>query len=172
MRPIFGPHTSQVVKFVTDLRQLSAEQIAAVTRAWREGSDTDRAEAWAQLYRAASKQERYSILAAASVARKEAMDVAQVLHRADWAFWAAAWDAAAAIAAEERIGGHYDVLIAPVVAVMPSLAQGRGSVQVPAQRAGRQAEPEGAGQDSEPARRRPVRPDAAPGPAEKGSGER
>src|SRR5215472_1859093 len=145
MRPIFGPRTAQVVKFVTDLRQLSSEQITAVTKAWRDGSDTERAQAWAELYRVASADDRYSILAAASVARREAMDVAQVLHRADWAFWAAAWDAAAAIAAEERIGGHYDVLIAPVAAVMPSLSQGRGSVQVPAQRAGRQAEPKRAG---------------------------
>lgn len=171
MRPIFGPRTAQVAEFVTDLRQLSSEQVSAVTRAWREGSDTERAQAWAELYRVASADERYSILAAASVARREAMDVAQVLHRVDWAFWAAAWDAAAAIAAEERIGGYYDVLIAPVAAVMPSLSQGRG-VQVPAQRAGRQAEPKRAGKERAPTGRQPARDRAASEAAENSSGER
>ncbi|MFK4274244.1 hypothetical protein ACI2L5_56880, partial [Streptomyces milbemycinicus] len=46
-------------------------------------------------------------------------------HRHDWAFWAAVWDAAAAVAVCDRIGSHYNVLVAPLAAVMPSLAHCR-----------------------------------------------
>jgi hypothetical protein len=60
------------------------------------------------------------------------MDTARNLHRTDWAFWAAAWDAAAAVAAADVLGSHFDVLAAPVAEVMPSLAQGQVSAQSPA----------------------------------------
>jgi hypothetical protein len=55
------------------------------------------------------------------------MDTARRLLRPDWAFWAAAWDAAAAITAGDRIGCHYDVLTAPLATVMPSLARSPSS---------------------------------------------
>src|SRR5215469_174251 len=139
MRPIFGPNTRQVLTFLTDLWLLSPEEINRVTRAWREASDVERAESWAQLHRAASWRERKSYLAAASVARKQAMDVASMLKRTDWAFWAAAWDAAAAIAASERLGRDYDVLVSPLATVLPSLSRGGNRLQVPAQRTDRQA---------------------------------
>lgn len=142
MKLIFGPHTREVHKLVTDLRELSSEQLGAVTRAWNEGSDTDRARAWAELHHAASDKEWRQILAAASVARRQAMDVAQVLNITDWAFWAAAWDAAAAIAGADHIGSHYDLLAAPLGTVMPSLSLGRGDVQIPAQRTEEQQAPE------------------------------
>ena len=67
------------------------------------------------------------------------MDVADLNHRTDWAFWAAAWDAAAAIAADDGKSSHYEVLAAPVTAVLPYLLRGKRSVQIPAQRPGRQA---------------------------------
>jgi hypothetical protein len=44
------------------------------------------------------------------------------MRRADQAFWAAACDASAAVAARDRIGRHYDTLVAPFAEVMPSLA--------------------------------------------------
>jgi hypothetical protein len=139
MRPIFGPHTERVLEFLADLWLLSPEEITKVTTAWKEASDLERAEAWAQLHRVASGDEWDKILAAASVARRQAMDAAYLLHRADWAFWAAAWDAAAAIAGRERIGGGYYVLTRPVMTVMPSLSESYGGARVPAQRAGTQA---------------------------------
>jgi hypothetical protein len=144
MKLIFGPHTGEVHRLVADLRELSSEQLGTVTRVWKEGSDLDRAQAWAELHHAASEKEWRQILAAASVARMQAMDVAHVLNRRDWAFWAAAWDAAAAIACADRGGSHYDVLTAPLAAVMPSLSLARGDVQIPAQRS---EEREDAGHD-------------------------
>jgi hypothetical protein len=138
MRAIFGPHTEQVLALLTDLWRLSPAEINKVTRAWKEASDLDRAEALAQLNRAASRDERHQILAAASVARREAMDVASMHNRTDWAFWAAAWDAAAAIAADDNSGSEYDVLTAPLMTVLPSLSRGRGGVRIPAQRSRRQ----------------------------------
>jgi hypothetical protein len=135
MRQIFGPHTDRVLKFLADLWLLSPEQIAAVTAAWKEASELDRAEVWAQLHRVASGDDWDDILAAASVARRQAMDAAYLLHRVDWAFWAAAWDAAAAIAAGERIGSGYYVLARPLATVMPSLSETAAGARVPAQRA-------------------------------------
>jgi hypothetical protein len=149
MKAIFGPPTRQVVELLTGLRDFSPAEIDLVTSAWRQASDVDRAAAWAQLQRATTEDERYSILAAASVARRTAMDLASELGRPDWAFWAAAWDAAAAIAAADRIGGAFDVLTAPLAAVMPSLAPGgdaeRGlSRAIPVQRRSDVASDQGA----------------------------
>jgi hypothetical protein len=134
MRQIFGPHTERVLKFLADLWLLSPEQISEVTAAWKQASDLERAEAWAQLHRVATGEDWDEILAAASVARRQAMDAAYLLHRVDWAFWAAAWDAAAAIAAEDRIGSGYHVLTRPLMTVMPSLSESRTGARVPAQR--------------------------------------
>jgi hypothetical protein len=127
MKPIFGPQTQRLLAFVADLRDLSPAEVDRVTNAWKQVRGLDRAEAWAQLQRVTTEHERYPILAAASTARRTAMDTARRLLRPDWAFWAAAWDAAAAIIAGDRIGSHYDVLTAPLATVMPSLALSRSS---------------------------------------------
>jgi hypothetical protein len=139
MRLIFGPHTQRVLKFLADLWLLSPDEISKVTQAWKEASDLERAEAWAQLHRDASDEDWDRILAAASVARRQAMDAAYLLQRTDWAFWAAAWDAAAAIAAEEGAGSHYNILTRPLRSVMPALSRGPASAGVPAQRSQVQA---------------------------------
>jgi thioesterase domain-containing protein len=125
MKSIFGPHTGRVAIFLADLQDLSAEEVSRVASAWKQASNTDRVRAWAELYRASSDDQRYRIRAAASSARAEAMSIAYSKQRPDWAFWTAVWDAAAAIAAGERIGKYYDVLTAPLAAVMPRLAQDR-----------------------------------------------
>jgi hypothetical protein len=135
MRQIFGPQTERVLKFLADLWLLSPEQISTVTTAWKEASELERAEAWAQLHRVTSGEDWDEIMAAASVARRQAMDAAYLLHRVDWAFWAAAWDAAAAIAADERLGSGYLVLTRPLTTVMPSLSESGMGARVPAQRA-------------------------------------
>jgi hypothetical protein len=138
MKPIFGPQTQRLLAFVADLRDLSPAEVDRVTNAWKQVRGLDRAEAWAQLQRVTTEQERYPILAAASTARRTAMETARRLLRPDWAFWAAAWDAAAAIIAGDRIGSHYDVLTAPLATVMPSLAPSRTgagyAIQAPAPR--------------------------------------
>lgn len=134
MRQIFGPHTERVLKFLADLWLLSPEQIVAVTAAWKRASEIERAEAWAHLHRVATGEDWDEIMAAASVARRQAMDAAYLLNRVDWAFWAAAWDAAAAISADERIGNGYHALTGPLMTVMPSLSQRCADARVPAQR--------------------------------------
>jgi hypothetical protein len=127
MKPLFGPQTQRLQDFLIDLRDLSPAEVDRVTSAWKQVRGLDRAEAWAQLQRATTQNERFPIMVAASAARRTAMDTARRLPRPDWAFWAAAWDAAAAITANDRIGSHYDVLTAPLATVMPSLARTRSS---------------------------------------------
>jgi hypothetical protein len=122
MRPVFGPHTKRVVQFLTNLRELSPSEIDEVAGIWKAADDLDRAQAWAQLQRVTTQEERYLVLAAATTARRVAMDTAHKLSRSDWASWAAACDAAAAIAAGDRLSADYDTLTAPLAAVMPWLA--------------------------------------------------
>jgi hypothetical protein len=129
MKPIFGPQTQRLLAFLADLRDLSPGEVDRVASAWKQVTGLDRAEAWAQLQRVTTQSERFPILAAATTARRTAMEVARRLLRPDWAFWAAAWDAAAAITADERIGSCYDVLTAPLATVMPSLARSRGGAR-------------------------------------------
>jgi aminopeptidase N len=133
MKPIFGPQTERLQDFLADLRNLSPAEVDRVTSAWKEVADIDRAEAWAQLQRATTQNERYPIVTATSAARRTAMDTAHRFARPDWAFWAAASDAAAAITADDRIGSNYDILTAPLATVMPSLARSRSSAKHAAQ---------------------------------------
>jgi hypothetical protein len=134
MKPIFGAQTQRLLAFVADLRDLSPAEVDRVASAWKQVRGLDRAETWAQLQRVTTQHERFRILAAASTARRTAMDTARRLLRPDWAFWAAAWDAAAAIIADDRIGRHYHVLTAPLATVMPSLARARYAAHAPAPR--------------------------------------
>ena len=93
-----------------------------MTGTWEQGNPDDRASAWAQLNGTTTEEERYEILAAAALARREALETSRRMRRAERAFWAAACDASAAVAAGDRIGRHYDVLVAPFAEVMPGLA--------------------------------------------------
>jgi hypothetical protein len=121
---MFGPNGQRVLTLITSIPGLSVDQVDQVTGAWKRGSPPARAEAWAELnYSANAEDERYWILAAASLARREALETARRLHRTDWAFWAAACDAGAAVAAGSRIGRHYDTLVAPFAEVMRLLAR-------------------------------------------------
>lgn len=119
---IFGPNGQRVLALITGIPVLSAEQVDQVTGMWKRGNPDDRASAWAQLNGTTTEEERYEILAAASLARREALEASRRMRRDDRAFWAAACDASAAVAAGNRIGRHYDVLVAPFADVMPCLA--------------------------------------------------
>ena len=123
MRSMFGPNGQQVLALIASIAGLSAEQVDQVTNAWRRHSPHDRNRAWARLCRTTGEDERYEILAAASLARREALDAARRLNRSDWAFWAAACDAGAAVAAGARIDRHYEALVAPFAEVVPALAR-------------------------------------------------
>jgi hypothetical protein len=125
MNDIFARDSDRVLTLITGIADLSPAEADRVTEAWKQASPLDRARAWARLTRATTGQERYRIQAAASLARKEALTAARRLHRTDWAFWAAASDAAAAVAAGPRIGPPYDTLTAPLAQVMPALAPSR-----------------------------------------------
>jgi hypothetical protein len=126
---IFGPNTQPLLTFLARLSDLSAEDIGKVTDGWRQADARDRAVAWAEVYSAAPEREQCWILAAASVARQVALDVAGAYDWTDWGFWAAASDAGAAIVAGDLIGRHYDTLVSPLAAVMPWLPSAHGEVQ-------------------------------------------
>lgn len=128
MNPLFGHDGQRVLTLITGIGDLTAEEVDQVTDAWKQICPSDRAAAWAQLVRTTTEQERYQILAAASLARREALATAHRLRRVDWAFWAAVSDAAAAVAAGPRLGSLYNTLTAPLAAVMPPLAASPGSV--------------------------------------------
>jgi hypothetical protein len=122
MMSMFGPNGQRVLALIAAIPGLSADQVDQVTVAWKQGSPDGRGRAWANLNRMTDEDERYRILAAASLARREALETARRADRADWAFWAAACDAGAAVAVGKRIGDHYDTLVAPFAAVLPVLA--------------------------------------------------
>ena len=119
---IFGSNSHRVLALITGIPVMSADQVDQVTGTWKQGNPDDRASAWAQLNGTTTEEERYEILAAASLARREALETSRRMRRDDRAFWAAACDASAAVAAGDRIGHHYDVLVAPFAEVMPGLA--------------------------------------------------
>ncbi|AQW51751.1 hypothetical protein [Streptomyces violaceusniger] len=125
MSVVFGPNSRRVLQFLTHIEDLTPEEIDRVADLWKQTSSQTRAEGWAVVHRTTTPEERYRILVAASVARRAALDAAQNHQRHDWAFWAAVWDAATAVAVCDRIGSHYNVLVAPLAAVMPSLAHCR-----------------------------------------------
>jgi len=127
MTSMFGPHGERVLALITRIQDLSADQVDQVTSAWRGGSPGGRAQAWARLNGAVAEDERYRVLAAAALARHEALEAARRARRTDWAFLAAACDAGAAVAASAQIGSHYETLVAPFARVMPALA-GRGAL--------------------------------------------
>lgn len=122
MMSMFGPNGQRVLALIAAISGLSAAQVDQVTVAWRRSSADCRGRAWAKLNRVTDEDERYCILAAASLARREALETARRADRADWAFWAAACDAGAAVTVGERIGDHYDTLVAPFAAVISVLA--------------------------------------------------
>ena len=121
MKPIFGPHTPRLLQFLTSMRGLPPAAIDLVTSTWNEASPLDRAVAWAHLQLGTAADEEYPIMAAASAARRAAMETARRLGRSDWAFWAAAWDAGAAITADGLSEGDYQTLTCPLGTVIPAL---------------------------------------------------
>jgi hypothetical protein len=131
---MFGPNGQRVLALIIRLPSLTGNQVDQVTSAWKHEDPRGRAHAWAQLNRAATEEERHWILTAAALARREALETARRLDRADGAFWAAACDAGAAVAAGGRLGPAYDILVAPFAEVMPALriAPAPGSATAPA----------------------------------------
>ena len=119
----FGPNTPRVAELLINLRDLSPAQIKVVASTWNEANSLDRAQAWAHLTTAA-KENR--VMLAASAARRAAMEIAREAGHDDWAFWAAAWDAAAAVTADHLAESDYQALTHPLGTVMPAL-NGRAS---------------------------------------------
>jgi hypothetical protein len=130
MNPMFGQDGQRVLALISGIADLTAAEVDQVTDAWKQVCPADRARAWIRVVQTTTEQERYQILAAASLARREALATAHRLRRVDWAFWAAMSDAAAAVAAGTRIGRHYGTLTAPLAMVMPPLAACPGRAPV------------------------------------------
>jgi len=124
MKAIFGPNSPRVLQFLTRMRKLSPAEIDRVATTWNKVNPLDRALAWAHLQSATAAKEDYPVIAAASAARRAAMETARTLGRNDWAFWAAAWDAGAAITAGDLPEDDYEMLTSPLHAVMPALKRG------------------------------------------------
>ena len=125
MTVVFGPNTRRVLQFLTHIEDLSGEEIDRVARLWDKTPNRARAEAWSAIGRSTSGGERHGVMAAASVARLTALHTAQHRRRLNWAFWAAAWDAAAGVAVGDRIGARYHTLVGPFAVIMPALARSR-----------------------------------------------
>ena len=123
MTSTFGPNSQRVLALIAAIPDLSAGQVDQVISAWKRDSPRARAQAWTRLTRTTTEDERYQILAVTALARREALETARRTHRMDWAFWAAACDAAAALAAGARIGLHYDTLLAPFATAVPGLGR-------------------------------------------------
>jgi hypothetical protein len=123
MKAIFGPNTQRILDLLVNLGDLSAEQIDLVASTWKQASDVERAAAWARLLRASADHERYAVLAAADAARNTAMEAAGELRMTDWSFWAAASDAAAAMAVDDLAASDYEALTGPLASVVPPLAR-------------------------------------------------
>jgi hypothetical protein len=122
---VLGLNTRGLLHLLSHLDRLTAEQIDAVAAEWKRRPVQARAVAWAALRRGRTANEQSAIHLAATLARGLAMEVAARNDRHDWAFWAAAWDAAAGIAACGRAGErHYEVLAAPMAVAVAWLAQG------------------------------------------------
>lgn len=128
MTVVFGPNTRRVLQFLTHIEDLSGEEIDRVAKLWEQTPSRARAEAWSAIRRSTSGTERNGVLAGAGVARLTALGVARHRQRQNWAFWAAAWDAAAGVAVGDRIGARYHTLVGPFAAIMPALAHSRADV--------------------------------------------
>jgi hypothetical protein len=128
MLEIFGPHTERVLALLAGLSDLSPSDLGTIADAWRETNERDRAEAWVCIHRTLADDDRLPILAAAAVARQEALEVAGRHGWSHWSFWAAVSDAAAGVAAGERIGPHCLPLVVPLSAVMPWLPTGEAEI--------------------------------------------
>ncbi|MGY1708305.1 hypothetical protein ACI8AC_02205 [Geodermatophilus sp. SYSU D00758] len=129
MIDIFGPGSHRVIGFIVRILDLGPDEIEAVAGAWRRTPADVRAAAWAAIQRSMSPVDRSLVRHAAMVAREEAMTAALSHDSSDWAFWAAAWDAAGALAAEHRIDEEsYRVLVAPMAVVLDWLHPGAGGL--------------------------------------------
>ncbi|MEQ4205289.1 hypothetical protein [Actinopolymorpha sp. B9G3] len=123
MTDVFGPNTRGVIHLISHLGELGSREIDSVVDLWKRRPREDRAAAWAAIGAATTLTERRAILDAAGLARREAMAVARRHGSTDWAFWAAVWDAAAGVAASDRVDEHhYQTLIGPVASGLPWLA--------------------------------------------------
>ena len=133
MIKIFGPASQRVLGFIVELVDLGLRDVDAVADAWRRAPAEARAAAWAAIQRSMAPPDRSLIRNAAMVARERAMALAQTHGRDDWAFWAAAWDAAGALAAEHRISREsYRVLVEPMaVALRWLISDAAGLVSAP-----------------------------------------
>ncbi|MGY1727548.1 hypothetical protein ACI79J_11310 [Geodermatophilus sp. SYSU D01062] len=137
MIDIFGPGSQKLLGFLVQIPDLGPDDVDAVAGAWRRTPAEARATAWAAIQRAMPPEDRPLVHNAAMVARERAMSVALSHDRTDWAFWAAAWDAAGALAAEHRIsGGSYRVLVEPMAVALGWLAPDTADL-VPAPREAR-----------------------------------
>src|ERR1700757_196792 len=77
MTSTFGPNSQRVLALIASIPGLSAGQVDQVISAWKRVSPSTRAGPGPQLSRITAEDERSRILAAAALARREALDTAR-----------------------------------------------------------------------------------------------
>jgi hypothetical protein len=113
MIEIFGANTFRVVRFISQIPELGADDMDVVATAWRSTSVEERAAAWISVQNATKPEHRDAVRNAAAVARRQALRAALARDLHDWAFWSAAADAAGALAADalQPHDGSYRLLV-------------------------------------------------------------
>lgn len=136
MIDIFGPQTHRLLRLITDLSDMRAEDVKVVADAWRRISAEERAAAWSAIQHGTDTDKRIAIRNAALVARHQALIVSQARGLREAAFPSAAWDAAAAVAAAPKPADEktYWVLTYPMATTLPWLMEEEQPPEVPQQR--------------------------------------
>lgn len=138
MIDIFGPQTGRLLRLISELSDLRAEDVEAVARAWSSTPVQERASAWAAIQQSTDARKRIAIQNAALMARHQALIVAQARGLRETGFWSAAWDAAGAVAAAPVNGEAraYRVLTSPMAVTLPWLSEADEASGIPQQRNG------------------------------------
>ncbi|HEY8458258.1 MAG TPA: hypothetical protein VIL34_21880 [Actinopolymorphaceae bacterium] len=122
MSDALGPNTGRIIRLIAQLREFGGSEIDRVVDGWKQQSHAERLSARAAIGAARDPDERQAALDAAAIVRREAMVVARRNNCTAWEFWAAAWDAAAAVAMSNRMEPRsFEVLVAPLLRVLPWL---------------------------------------------------
>lgn len=136
---VFGPRTDAVLRLLTSIGELRAEDADVVAAAARSIELRQRAEAWAQVLQGGSAEDRTRALQAVRIVRQRALAVRQRGSRRDEAFWVAASDAALALAmdgVDVDVEPAHRLLLSAMASRVSWLAEGPTVTRIPVQRNG------------------------------------
>lgn len=132
---VLGPRTDAILRLLTSIGELRAEDVDVVAAAARGIDLQQRAEAWAEILQGQGAEERSRALQAVRIVRQRALAVRQSRRPRDEAFWVAASDAALVVATSGRDDEPVRrLLLAPMASRVPWLAKENGVARIPRQR--------------------------------------